>query len=267
MPRPRTSEKSAKTKMQESFWKLLETKQYDRITVNDITRASGLNRGSFYYHYGNITELAEDAIASIYETTGIALFLSRFVQRSTIDPNDVEFITMLERPDFRINAHRIALILGPHGSPGLVRQFKDFVIGIWAQLFHLDLNHLDTAQQITLEFIISGLAGVFEKLSTAVLVENNREMISHLMIPTIIIQTLESLQDDGTGEESDGDEIGRAANTDRVASVSKGIDTTALFRILSPSHSVAVPPLTAYSEYRPSSRTGDRPSGDRLPAD
>lgn len=258
MPRPKTSEKTAKTKMQESFWKLLETKQYDRITVNDITRASGLNRGSFYYHYGNITELAEDAIASIYETTGIALFLSRFVQRSTIYPND-DFIMLLDRHDFRINVRRIALILGPHGSPALVRQFKDFVISIWARLFHLDLDHLDIAQQITLEFIISGVAGVFDKLSTAVLVENNRDMLSRLPIPTIIIQTLESLQNGDS--ETDGDietdngkaPISRDADTHGGIDTHKGIDATALFRILSPSHPLPTPPLTVEPKSQPSS--------------
>ena len=41
----------ATVKIENAFWKLLETEHYADITVSRVCQESGTNRNSFYYHY------------------------------------------------------------------------------------------------------------------------------------------------------------------------------------------------------------------------
>ncbi|PJM75865.1 TetR/AcrR family transcriptional regulator [Bifidobacterium simiarum] len=194
MPRPKLNDRSAPEKMQQAFWTLLETKQYDRITVNDIARTSGINRGSFYYHYGNIAELAEDAIAAIYESPEVLDFITWIIHRSEDDIASLRLTRLLDMPQFRSSIQRIALVLGPHGSPALTRQFKDYVIGMWMTVFGIDADVLDVSQQLTVEFIASGITGIFGRISE-VAFEGDLDALNRLPIPGIVVQLLASLRE------------------------------------------------------------------------
>lgn len=44
----------------ESFIKILEKKNFDKITIKDIIEESGVSRSTFYYHFVDIYELAEE---------------------------------------------------------------------------------------------------------------------------------------------------------------------------------------------------------------
>lgn len=45
--------------MEEAYISLLTEKPYEKITVTDVTRQAGLNRGTFYAHFDNMSELTE----------------------------------------------------------------------------------------------------------------------------------------------------------------------------------------------------------------
>lgn len=45
-----------------SFWKLLEEKPYNKITVKNIVEQCQLNRNTFYYHFRDIPDLLERII-------------------------------------------------------------------------------------------------------------------------------------------------------------------------------------------------------------
>ena len=53
-----------KTFLINAFWKLLEEKPYNKITVKDIVDACQVNRNTFYYHFQDIPSLLETAITS-----------------------------------------------------------------------------------------------------------------------------------------------------------------------------------------------------------
>ena len=74
MPRPRHDSEllPAKERMRNAFWALLEDREYRKITVTDIVHEAQVNRNSFYYHYGSLSELADDAILQEVENTSIA---------------------------------------------------------------------------------------------------------------------------------------------------------------------------------------------------
>lgn len=55
--------------IKDSFWKLLNQKPLNQITVKDIVLDCGINRNSFYYHFQDMPSLLEEIIEEIISTT------------------------------------------------------------------------------------------------------------------------------------------------------------------------------------------------------
>ncbi|MFR0540250.1 TetR/AcrR family transcriptional regulator [Lactobacillus delbrueckii] len=51
--------------MDEAFLRLLEKEDPDQITVKEICEKAGVNRTTFYRHYGNVNDLLEETICLI----------------------------------------------------------------------------------------------------------------------------------------------------------------------------------------------------------
>ena len=56
-------ERTARTKrnLADAFWSTAEEKGIRRVTVSDVTKSAGLNRGTFYEYYTDIPSLTEEA--------------------------------------------------------------------------------------------------------------------------------------------------------------------------------------------------------------
>lgn len=196
MARPKTGEQSAPEKMQDAFWALLEQKPYAQITISDITRTSGLNRSAFYYHYGNIPELADDAIASIYDDPDITAFIAHIIRQDEgIEALRDYTIASITTPQRIASIRRLSLIAGPHGSTGLTDQLKTHVIEIWLSTLGRNPAELNPGQRILLEFASSGMLGILAK-APEVFTPENIEWLSRSILPTIIAQLINSLKSD-----------------------------------------------------------------------
>ncbi|MBT1171997.1 TetR/AcrR family transcriptional regulator [Bifidobacterium sp. MA2] len=196
MARPKANERSAPEKMQEAFWRLLERKPYAQITISDITRDSGLNRSAFYYHYTNVPELAEDAIAAIYDEPGVTAFIAHIIrQDGNIDSLREYAMGFMGSPEHLESIHHLSLIAGPHGSTGLAAQLKTYVGGVWLSVLGLDESRLNPGQRVVLEFATSGILGVLGKAATLFTPESV-EWLSRSALPDTISSLINSLKDD-----------------------------------------------------------------------
>lgn len=71
--------------MDEALLALLETKDYDYITVKEICEKAGVNRSTFYLHYETIDDLLKESLSAIS---------SKFIEKFDCDPiNDLYLIT------------------------------------------------------------------------------------------------------------------------------------------------------------------------------
>ena len=53
------AKQETRKKIVRSFWKLYKTKEIEKITVKDITDASGIYRTTFYLHFSDIYAILE----------------------------------------------------------------------------------------------------------------------------------------------------------------------------------------------------------------
>lgn len=60
MNRSESKYKNTAEKMQTALIDLLEEKKFEEITVVDVCKAAGVNRSTFYSHYGNTYDLLEE---------------------------------------------------------------------------------------------------------------------------------------------------------------------------------------------------------------
>ena len=49
-----------------AFFKLLESKPYEKITVSDVTDTAGVNRMTFYYHFKDIEDLVFKTVEGVF---------------------------------------------------------------------------------------------------------------------------------------------------------------------------------------------------------
>ncbi|WEV58788.1 TetR/AcrR family transcriptional regulator [Bifidobacterium sp. ESL0728] len=169
-PRQDSNQLPATTRMENAFWKLLEERDYPKITVTDIVNLAGVNRNSFYYHYCKLNNLAETAIQHAVE--GINRALPEF----TIDPakawNGI-VMQLVGVPANRVYLDRLSLTVGKHGSPFLLYTVHDAIRDGFISWQHLDRD-MTITQKCLLEFSVGGLlaiSGMWPKLSKETTVE------------------------------------------------------------------------------------------------
>ena len=112
----------------QAFWEVLEEKPYAQMTVSDIARAANVRRNTFYYHYANVGELAEQAIRQY-----IPLAVQNINVMRSGGP-DSHFPPLFP-PDAQ---GKIALIAGPHGAMDLLNIVKNIAWDLWVSEFGVD---------------------------------------------------------------------------------------------------------------------------------
>ena len=70
--------------MDEAFLLLLEQKDYDLITVKEVSQKAGVNRSTFYLHYESMNDLLEETVGMINDR-----FKSSLSSVPTDDPSKV----------------------------------------------------------------------------------------------------------------------------------------------------------------------------------
>ncbi|KLU54956.1 TetR family transcriptional regulator [Paenibacillus sp. VT-400] len=143
--------------IKEAFLRLVQTKGYERITVQDIAKEAMINRNTFYLHYVDKPQFMEKLFQENVESLNACLSL----EVSSIHEMDKDmFATMLKTIFDDIEANMIffkTMItqnIYPNFSVYLKEAFKTIIFsGIG------DHRH-DEKIKIGIEYMISGLVGV-----------------------------------------------------------------------------------------------------------
>ena len=64
--RPEKTEQT-KADLKEAFWRLYADKPIEKITVGEVCKLAGYNRGTFYLHYRDLYEMLATIEASLLE--------------------------------------------------------------------------------------------------------------------------------------------------------------------------------------------------------
>ncbi|MBE6484290.1 MAG: TetR/AcrR family transcriptional regulator [Actinomycetaceae bacterium] len=142
-----------------AFWQVLATKPYERMTVRDVVAAADMNKNSFYYHFTNLDDLAEDAVADLPLQQIRAAFLAgeppRSIAARTLSTDDGE-----ER------LRRVRLLASRNGT-ALTPLLERLLIETWAQNEDSHTAALSTDDEIALNFVIGGMLTIHRRTNEA----------------------------------------------------------------------------------------------------
>ncbi|AQQ53112.1 TetR/AcrR family transcriptional regulator [Planococcus lenghuensis] len=121
---------------------LMESKKFDKITVTDIVREAGYNRGTFYAYYKTKEELLEEMIAEVFEEMTEA-YRKPYKNQSEIDlaamkpESIVLFDHFLEYRKF----YKLMLEAdGPVNFHGLLTEKLDFLFRTDFDIFYMAID-------------------------------------------------------------------------------------------------------------------------------
>lgn len=140
----RNAERSKKL-IRESTFRLLKNKNITEITVSDIVREANINRGTFYNHYNNPTEILIEIKDELMSSLSEGLQLS--VQEKTING----FLSVVGE-HFKKNEDMYRCIVGSIPMTLIDHVKQEFIKQLSSLNFGID--------NLAIHFLINGIAGI-----------------------------------------------------------------------------------------------------------
>ncbi len=141
-------------KFRESLLKLMETKKFEAITVNDITELADVNRSTFYRHYLDKYELLENIENTILED--VIEFHSNIIKNwntTSIDKNfQIRKYITLDNNLFKVfekHFSTLQILLSKNGSIMFQNKLNDTMYLLFKKTFSLaHLNISETEKKL-----------------------------------------------------------------------------------------------------------------------
>ncbi len=152
-PKKNSAIPSARKRLIDAFWHLLETHQLHDITVGMVAGTAHCNRGTFYYHYADIDEL-------------LACALQEEFSGEYSLPNEIFLIVsgvnkdFLDDPTINERIARISLVMEKGGSDVVDAYIKTMVVDMWKAVLCFDGAPLAPETRIVIEYAVNGIIGV-----------------------------------------------------------------------------------------------------------
>lgn len=154
-PKSNSSEPSAKMRIEEAFWKLLEEMPYNDISIKQLTKQANVNHKTIYYYYKNIDDIAKH----LFEEN-IRLYFTK--------TNPLLAVLSGQQEDFLnhqlsgIGVKR-AFLYSRSDSSFLNSIFKQYIRENWLLSIGITEDDLSEDEKMDLEFIISGMISLLGK--------------------------------------------------------------------------------------------------------
>ncbi|MBE6113212.1 MAG: TetR/AcrR family transcriptional regulator [Peptococcaceae bacterium] len=150
-------EKAAQTKaaLVDAFWKLYLTKPVEKISVKEITDATGVYRSTLYYYFPDVYAILE------YIEEDILHDWEQLISDIFSDHKDIllrgAFVELAPwASDFKKkHGSQIAVLLGPNGDPSFQQKIKDTLQKKLFALLKIRDNNLEAL--LTYEACVSGI--------------------------------------------------------------------------------------------------------------
>ena len=155
-PKKANKEEMATVKIENAFWKLLETEGFSELTVLRICQESGTNRNSFYYHYRDIDDLAYTAFknnaAADVSGSLLSVLLSSFQDKYSQSTADFDPLILSRSKKIMLCASSDSVFLN--------RLVRDLLRQTWFETLEIDESRLTIIEILQIDFIFSGLTTV-----------------------------------------------------------------------------------------------------------
>lgn len=162
-------EKNKKTKalIQQAFLHMLTSKTFEAVTVGDIAKQAGINRGTFYLHYLDKFDLLDQIETHLFETLGTHIdeLHANSSGTLTFEHGQEQLASALFR-SIQVQAPILKIFLSNRGRAGFHMRFRDaFAEKVRYHLLQNDSirRYLHVPLDYFLSFITSAFLGLIEQ--------------------------------------------------------------------------------------------------------
>lgn len=149
-PKYEAGQRTARERLEDAFWELLERHPVSEITVGMLCARAGCNRGTFYYHFDGIEDMAERVAAENLPRQCPALVRGYLRGAAPAVAFDEE-----EKRDIE----RLCLLVGSHSTPEIVRAAKASLVAARLDDLGLSWDELDMPAKTVVAFMADGILG------------------------------------------------------------------------------------------------------------
>ena len=139
-----------------AFSELLQKKDLEKITVTEIVKLSGLNRGTFYAHYNNIADVLEEIEKEV--TDKILSLFSAY--KDSIIENPTPFLKEIAgflQKDYEFYKHLICAKMGEN----FIDKLKEFFVSTVMQAVGKDEMQDKAKFLLIVRFYTNGFADMY----------------------------------------------------------------------------------------------------------
>lgn len=143
--------------IKEAFLALIDSKGYDRMTIQDIADEAMINRNTFYLHYVDKIDLMEKLCQDSIDQLNVCIHL----ETKDIDEMNVELFTTILTETFHVIESDLVFfkaMLSENGYPNFANHLKESLKNL--MLTGLEKTTFNSKSIVALEYMISGLLGV-----------------------------------------------------------------------------------------------------------
>ncbi len=163
MARPRKDAAGPKTEERiiEAFWTLLEEHQYSEITVSMIVAEAKCNRGSFYYHFVDMSDLVDAAIEEDLVTEGNLpgrLFL--LATGASHIPN------LFSKQS--VPVRHIALLMKRGGYEKISIRMQEYIEHMWTRVFCGEGEELSSDSRFIITYSVGALLAIIARYGNGI---------------------------------------------------------------------------------------------------
>lgn len=163
-----TNRSTVRTKkaVKHAFSELIEEKGLDSLTVSDIARSAGINRGTFYLHY-----VDKDDLKKQLESEALDAIRDRLFNSEESNPNDpvdvIPYVAILSALEYvGEDFEFIKAIIGPRGDHAFLGRFRDnlgeMIEKQIAKSTTLRLEMKGFPREYAMQVMLAGIVAIFE---------------------------------------------------------------------------------------------------------
>ena len=158
MARPRKDSETpnARRRIIDAFWRLLEANPLSKITVGMVANEAGCNRGTFYYHFGDMNSLALEAIRELLDDTMLIRVMFALSSDAEATIKAVGACVDKNRDMYEQRIEHFNLIMRAGEMHTVDAMTKRVVVDLWRQVLCCNGEELDPDAQLIIESNVSG---------------------------------------------------------------------------------------------------------------
>lgn len=143
--------------LREALISLVAEKNFNSLTIQEVTDRAGLNRTTFYLHYTGLHELLEDCARTLFDQMRSEIYAKKTLYSARLEP-------FVESVFQHLAAHEkfYGVMLGKQGDPFFRMLFQELLSELIFEPIARETTFADAGHQfeITLQFFSAGFAGI-----------------------------------------------------------------------------------------------------------